>query len=157
VAALEKLDPDCSRWSSREWTVSAKWAMASDPATNPVRTLLGPSMWFAPGMRLIDMHHMMKAMEFAQECLYREFPSLTALSAGTRYSMPFYIFQGERDVLTPPRDAAAFLERIDAPVKEMALIEGAGHFAAFTHPQRFLELMRGVTSRDGVGGEWGRG
>lgn len=123
--------------------------MTSDPATNPVKTLLGPSIWFAPGMSLKDLRNFVSGMEFSQDKLYKEFPGLTAWHIGTRYDLPFYIFQGDRDVLTPPDLAAEFFADVEAPVKEMALIEGAGHFACFTHPQQFLRLL--LTHVLGVG------
>jgi hypothetical protein len=31
---------------------------------------------------------------------------------------------------------------VEAPTKELALIAGAGHFAAFTQPERFLTELR---------------
>jgi pimeloyl-ACP methyl ester carboxylesterase len=44
-------------------------------------------------------------------------------------------------VLTPPDLAAKYFADGQAPVKEMALIRGAGHFAAFTYPEEFLNLL----------------
>ncbi|WSJ71909.1 lysophospholipase [Kitasatospora sp. NBC_01302] len=55
--------------------------------------------------------------------------------------MPFFVFQGEHDVLTPPAPAKRFFDDVSAPVKEFALIEGASHFASFRRPERFLDLM----------------
>jgi pimeloyl-ACP methyl ester carboxylesterase len=60
----------------------------------------------------------------------------------TRLDMPFFIFQGENDVLTPPSLAEIYLNDIVAPVRAMALIRNAGHFAAFLEPEQFLaELL----------------
>jgi pimeloyl-ACP methyl ester carboxylesterase len=55
--------------------------------------------------------------------------------------MPFFIFQGEHDELTPVRLAARYFADVDAPVKEMALIADAAHFASFWQPAQFLELL----------------
>ncbi|MFG2566901.1 hypothetical protein ACGFR6_15830 [Streptomyces sp. NPDC048567] len=60
---------------------------------------------------------------------------------GIDFALPFFVFQGAHDVLTPPGPARAFYEGITAPAKDFALIEDAGHFASFRHPDRFLELM----------------
>jgi proline iminopeptidase len=141
VAALEKIGADHSRWSAADWTTAAKWAMTSDPATDPMRTLLGPSLWFAPGMSLRDLKQSNDAMVFSTEQLHREFSITDAWSLGTHYDLPFFIFQGEGDVMTPPARAAAYFDAVAAPVKEMVLIKDAGHFAMFTQPQRFLNLL----------------
>jgi proline iminopeptidase len=141
VTVLEKLGPDHSRWSAADWSTVAKWTMTSDPATNPTRTLLGPSMWFAPGMSLRDLKQSNDAMKFSAERLYREFPTADAWSLGTQYDMPFFVFQGEGDVMTPPTQAAEYFDAVKAPVKKMTLIESAGHFAMLTQPQQFLNLL----------------
>jgi hypothetical protein len=58
----------------------------------------------------------------------------TAMATSDR-SVP----QGESDVITLTTEYYADL---DAPNKELALIKDAGHFAAFTRPDRFLtELL----------------
>ena len=59
--------------------------------------------------------------------------------------MPFFILQGEHDVLTPPGLAEAYLNDVTAPAKGMSLIRNAGHFAAFLEPDQFLaHLLRDV-------------
>jgi pimeloyl-ACP methyl ester carboxylesterase len=64
---------------------------------------------------------------------------------GTRFEVPFYLFQGERDVITLTSLATEYFDEVQAPTKELALITDAGHFAAFTQPDRFLaELLTRV-------------
>jgi proline iminopeptidase len=67
--------------------------------------------------------------------------ALNAWQEGTRFEIPFFIFQGENDVLTLPSLAKAYLDDVVAPVKGMALIRDAGHFAAFTQPEQFLNEL----------------
>jgi pimeloyl-ACP methyl ester carboxylesterase len=38
--------------------------------------------------------------------------------------------------------ATEYFAEVEAPAKELALIEDAGHFAAFTQPDRFLTELR---------------
>jgi proline iminopeptidase len=59
---------------------------------------------------------------------------------GTTFAMPFFIFQGAHDVITPPAAAKRFFDDVSAPVKDSALIADASHFASF-RPDRFLNLM----------------
>jgi pimeloyl-ACP methyl ester carboxylesterase len=45
-------------------------------------------------------------------------------------------------VITLTTLATGYFQEIEAPTKELALIPDAGHFAAFTQPQRFLTELR---------------
>lgn len=141
VAKLENIGADPARWSPKDWTTVAKLTMQSDPGPDPIKTLIGPAMWFCPTMTLKDMKHLFSGMEFSSHRLSPEFAGISAWLSGTHQKMPFFIFQGENDVLTEPQQAAAFFADVQAPHKEMALIPGAGHFAAFTHPEEFLRLL----------------
>ena len=61
------------------------------------------------------------------------------------FEVPFYLFQGECDVITLTSLATEYFDEVQAPTKELALITDAGHFAAFTQPDRFLaELLTRV-------------
>ena len=76
------------------------------------------------------------------------FPELLAYDArqlGPRFEVPFFLFQGETDVITLTSLAEEYFGEVRAPTKELALIQDAGHFAAFTQPERFLaELVTRV-------------
>jgi pimeloyl-ACP methyl ester carboxylesterase len=67
--------------------------------------------------------------------------SIDEYAEGTAFRLPFFVFQGESDVLTPPEPARRFYADVTAPVKDFALIPDASHFASFRHPDRFLDLM----------------
>ncbi|GIG58837.1 hypothetical protein Lfu02_32090 [Longispora fulva] len=63
-------------------------------------------------------------------------------AGGTRFEIPVFVLQGEHDVLTLRALAEEYFAEVDAPVKELALIRDAGHFAAFSQPGQFLaELL----------------
>jgi pimeloyl-ACP methyl ester carboxylesterase len=76
------------------------------------------------------------------------FPELRAWDArrlGSRLEVLFFLFQGERDVVTLTGLATEYFDEVQAPTKGLALIGDAGHFAAFTQPDRFLaELLTQV-------------
>ena len=57
------------------------------------------------------------------------------------FEVPFFVFQGENDVVTLTEFAAEYFVEVEAPSKALALIKDAGHFAAFTQPERFLEEL----------------
>ncbi|MCD0443900.1 alpha/beta hydrolase [Glycomyces sp. A-F 0318] len=60
---------------------------------------------------------------------------------GTVFDLPFFIFQGDQDAITPPEPARRFYESVTAPHKEFALIADASHFAAYRRPEQFLDLL----------------
>jgi pimeloyl-ACP methyl ester carboxylesterase len=62
-----------------------------------------------------------------------------AWQQGTRFEIPFFIYQGENDVLLTPRLARTYFNDVVAPIKRMVLISDAGHFAAFLQPTQFLD------------------
>ncbi|MFE2878205.1 alpha/beta fold hydrolase [Streptomyces roseus] len=118
-----------------------KLSVASDPLTlDTLKRVVLHSLWFSPLHSLRDIGRYFAGMKFSA----RLTPALAAFddrADGTRFQLPFYVFQGDRDVVTPAERARSFFDEVEAPVKEFALIEDAGHFAAFRHPDRFLHLL----------------
>ena len=77
--------------------------------------------------------------------MFSELMAYDAWRLGTRFEVPFFLFQGETDVITLTTLAEEYFEEVEAPTKGQALIRDAGHFAAFTQPKRFLaELVTRV-------------
>jgi pimeloyl-ACP methyl ester carboxylesterase len=77
--------------------------------------------------------------------MFEELKAYDAWRLGTRFEVPFLLFQGESDVVTLTTLAEEYFEEVKAPTKELALMPDAGHFAAFTQPERFLaELLARV-------------
>ncbi len=103
--------------------------------------LLKHAIWFSPSHTLLDIKHFVSAMQFSISRLFPEVPGYDAWAQGTEFEIPFFIFQGENDVVTPSDLARAYFEDVTAPVKGFALIKAAGHFAAFTQPEQFLSEM----------------
>jgi pimeloyl-ACP methyl ester carboxylesterase len=65
-----------------------------------------------------------------------------------RFEIPVFVIQGREDLFTPTAVAAAYFDHIQAPEKELVVIEGAGHFALVTHTEQFLAALKRLT--DGV-------
>ncbi len=146
AAALEKMGPDPSRWTAKDFKTCAQWTMRSDPSTyTKIMKLLKSSIWFSPSHTLREIKLFLSGMEFSLIQLFPEIQGYDAWQEGTRFEVPFFIFQGENDVLTVPSLAQAYFHDVVAPVKGITLIRDAGHFAAFTQPEQFLhELLSRV-------------
>ncbi|HEV8040610.1 MAG TPA: alpha/beta hydrolase [Bryobacteraceae bacterium] len=142
VAALEKIGHDPSRWTPQDFITTAKWTMQSDPHTyRRIMKLLKSAIWFSPGHTLRDIQLIISGMKLSIARLFREVPSFDAWQEGTRFEIPFFIIQGENDVLTTPSQAKAYFDDVTAPVKSMTLIRDAGHFTAFIQPDQFLNEL----------------
>ncbi|NUR74612.1 MAG: alpha/beta hydrolase [Hamadaea sp.] len=142
VTALEKIGDDPNRWDMRAWQVKMDVTMKSDPVTpNAVAKLLFPLAMTSPLYSLTDVKHLLAGFIDTQKQMHDEVMRYDAYAGGTRFEMPCFLLQGDSDVLTLTRPAVEFFERMDAPVKQVALIEGASHFAAFTQPERFLAQL----------------
>ena len=59
----------------------------------------------------------------------------------SRLKVPVFFFLGRHDYNTPSRLAAAYLERLDAPLKELVWFEQSAHFPFFEEPGRFHSEM----------------
>jgi pimeloyl-ACP methyl ester carboxylesterase len=63
-----------------------------------------------------------------------------------RLDVPVTIIQGEHDLFTPTGPAAAWLDALDAPRKELIVIDGAGHFALLTHGGAVVEALKSAVA-----------
>ncbi len=146
VSALERIGPNPSRWTADDYFTNAKWTMKSDPpACCRIMQLLKSSIWYSPDHTLIDIANFSRGMHFSLEHLLPDAVRFDAWTQSIHFEMPFFIFQGERDVLTSTALAEAYFRDVTAPVKGMTLIRDSGHFAAFLRADQFLaELLARV-------------
>ena len=139
VRALERIGADPALWTRNDYTAVAQWTMKSDPpGFRRTIKLLKSAVWYAPGWKLRDIRAFVAGMRFSLEQLLPEIAQYDVWAEGTHFELPIFIFQGETDVLTTPSMANALFNDIVAPIKQMELISGAGHFAAFLQPELFL-------------------
>ncbi|MGV9266422.1 alpha/beta fold hydrolase [Kitasatospora sp. NPDC003701] len=141
LAAVEEIGPDPRAWTAEQHGAYARIAATTDPLTfSTMKSVVMKSLWFSPLHTLGELGTLGKGMKLSESIL----PATAAFddrADGTRFELPFFLFQGDRDVLTPTDRAKRFFDDVQAPVKEFALIEDAGHFASFRRPDRFLHLM----------------
>ncbi|MET7392950.1 alpha/beta hydrolase [Dactylosporangium sp. NPDC005572] len=146
VAALEALGKDPRTWSVADWGRRMQWSMGTDPTTpNAVFKLLFPLLLTKPDYTLRDVAAWLKGFGKVRDAMFDQFMAFDARALGTRFEIPFHLFQGARDVVTLTEPAVDYFAAVEAPAKSLVLIEDASHFAAFTQPGRFLAALRGAT------------
>jgi pimeloyl-ACP methyl ester carboxylesterase len=146
IAALEEIGTDPTRWDLRAWNTNMAWAFRTNvPTPNLDRKLLFPLALSSPIYTLRDLYTLFVGFQWSTAQMFTELRAYDARRLGTRFEVPFFLFQGETDVVTLTSLAEEYFEEVEAPAKSLALIKDAGHFAAFTQPERFLaELLTRV-------------
>ncbi|RSS39632.1 alpha/beta hydrolase [Streptomyces sp. WAC07061] len=141
AAEIEAMGPDPRRWSPKQRTAYDKLCAGSDPLTlDTVKKVVLGSMWLSPLYRLRTIAAYFKGQAFS-ETVTPGSHDIDVRADGTVFRVPFFVFQGAQDVITPAARAKAYFDAVEAPVKAFALIEDASHFAALRHPDRFLDLL----------------
>ncbi|MFZ3494741.1 alpha/beta fold hydrolase [Streptomyces sp. 5.8] len=141
LAAVEALDADKHRWTARERAMHAKLLATSDPLTlDTMKKVVMGSLWLSPLHSLRELGHFVKGMSFSEQVTAGT-SGFDDWADGTEFEIPFFLFQGEKDVIASPDLARRFFDDVQAPVKGFALIDDCSHFAAFRRPERFLELL----------------
>ncbi|MFD7846010.1 alpha/beta fold hydrolase [Nocardia sp. NPDC059764] len=142
LAAITAMTSDRSAWTTADWSQFNKHTVGSDPLTfDTVKKVVMGSLLTSPLHSLGEVRTYVKAMSFS-ECLAPQSVTIDEWAEGTDFAIPFFLFQGALDVITPASSAERFFDDVTAPVKNFALIEDASHFAAFRRPDRFLDLLQ---------------
>jgi pimeloyl-ACP methyl ester carboxylesterase len=145
VAMLERIGADPSRWDLGAWNRKMRCTIKTVTVGPSLNDLLLPLILLSPGHNLRDIFHLFVGLQFAAAQLFEQFMSFDARRLGTRFEVPFFLFQGEADLFTLTAVAEEYFADVEAPMKRLALIKAAGHFAAFTQPDQFLnELLTHV-------------
>ena len=122
------------------------WAFRTNvPTPNLDRRLLFPLALSSPLYSLHDLYTLFAGFQWSTGPMFEELKDYDARRLGTRFEVPFFLFQGATDVVTLTSLAEEYFGEVEAPTKGLALLPDAGHFAAFPQPEPFLaELLTRV-------------
>jgi pimeloyl-ACP methyl ester carboxylesterase len=125
----------------RGYRVQRRWANLFEGAVAFIASMLGMSMT-APGYTVRDVNDWIDGQRLSAAQLVPQSSALSATALTGRFALPVFVIHGSEDFTTPTSLAKEFIERLEAPQKTFATIQG-GHFAAFTNSSDFLtELGR---------------
>jgi pimeloyl-ACP methyl ester carboxylesterase len=133
---------DRFKWSLDQYNELMQIAIATcKDVPNMIYDIMLPAIMYDPNYTLREIKTMDKGMKYAMEQLYPEIIHFDFDVIGYSFKVPFFVFQGEQDCLTPVNSAKQYLDKIQAPHKEFVAIKNAGHLAAFCNPRQFLEEL----------------
>ena len=139
---LEKTGSDKSTWTKEDVDRINRIAVKVDKnAPHMIYDLMLPAIMYDKEYSMKDIQTMSRGMDYALGKLYNEMVNFDFEELGFQFKIPFFIFQGEYDIITPVDDARQYFEKIEAPHKELVLIKNAGHLAEFANPKQFLEEL----------------
>jgi len=103
------------------------WAFKTNvPTPNLDRRLLFPLALSSPIYNLRDLYSLFVGFQWSTAQMFDELKAYDAWRLGTRFEVPFFLFQCESDVVTLTTLAEEYFEEVEAPTKELALIKDAG-------------------------------
>jgi pimeloyl-ACP methyl ester carboxylesterase len=74
--------------------------------------------------------------------LLQQMAAVDLFATARRVEVPFVLIQGGGDWNTPADVARSYFEQVEAPSKDLVVVDGAGHFAHLTHTPQFLSVLR---------------
>jgi pimeloyl-ACP methyl ester carboxylesterase len=116
-----------------------------------IRSRLGPADASWLGNLLERAREVLTPQEFADasagmtlsgRALLSDMLAENLYATAQRLDVRVIIVQGKDDLFTPTDPAAAWLEALDAPSKELIVIDGAGHFALLTHGTEVVAQLK---------------
>lgn len=102
---------------------------------------LRPVVLFAPEFSLADIWSLLQGQRFAADALYQETLGYDARRLGPDFEVPFFIVNGDHDLVTPSDLARRYFDMVRAPAKAFVALPGGGHSAMLTMPDRFLAAL----------------
>lgn len=139
---VEKMGNEASKWSREETKQRNQLLVkAITGVPNMIMDLILPSMISSPEHKVRDIMDIFKGMDYSFEEMYHDMLHYDITELGFRFELPFFIFQGDRDIITPTETAKMYFDKLEAPYKEFVLIREAGHLACFARPDQFLEEL----------------
>jgi pimeloyl-ACP methyl ester carboxylesterase len=142
LVLLDEMGSNPSNWTRQQSEMLIKIAIqTSKQVPNMINDLMLPALLFAPDYSMQDILTVQKGMEFSTDQLLEEMSAFDFNHVGYEFKLPFFIFQGEGDILTPVSTAKNYFDRIKAPHKKFVVIKNAGHLAEFANHEQFLKEL----------------
>ncbi|MDR7239181.1 alpha/beta fold hydrolase [Neobacillus drentensis] len=140
VKLVEKMGSIPSEWTRTDYQKRNRFLIkAIRGVPNMITDLILPSLVTSPEHNVNDIFDYFIGLSFSIDHLYKELVPFDFNNIGRSFDLPFFIFQGDTDIITPTELAKDYFDEISAPNKEFVPIKNAGHLACFAQPNQFLD------------------
>lgn len=140
VKALEKIHPPYKSYKEEE--IERDWSDRADIASErDLRSHMTPLVLFAPDWSPWEIYGFLHAADYAEAATYEADKTYDARDLGPDFKVPFFIFNGAKDNITPADLARHYFDFVHAPHKEFVVFPDAGHSAVLTEPDAFLREL----------------
>jgi pimeloyl-ACP methyl ester carboxylesterase len=125
----------------RDGGVHTKWATRFEPGQPSFSEGVSMVLFDSPDGPL-DVANFLRGLLSSDEYFRDQVSLLDVPSFGTDFAIPFFVFQGADDNVTPVAPVRDYIASITAPRKALVLIPNAGHSVMATRSDEFLTLLR---------------
>jgi pimeloyl-ACP methyl ester carboxylesterase len=120
--------------------VHTKWANRYEPGQPSTSSLIS-TVLFDSNVHFGDLRDYIRGLTSSQDHFRDAVQREDLPSLGNTFTIPFFVFQGALDNVTPVAPVREYVASITAPRKELVLIPNAGHNALVTRSDAFLKLL----------------
>jgi pimeloyl-ACP methyl ester carboxylesterase len=102
----------------------------------------------SPEYSLLDLLAMFKGMMMVANHMWPELSQIDFFTTAVKLDIPVYYFTGRHDYNTPFALVEEYVERLDAPHKEIVWFEESSHFMNVSDPGHFQDMLINKVLRD---------
>jgi pimeloyl-ACP methyl ester carboxylesterase len=109
--------------------------------------------FIVPEYTLVDQIHMLGAFMDTFAAMYPQLQDVDFRETATEFETPMFFIQGRYEA---PGRSSLFDEwysMLDAPIKEVHILDTSGHRPLFEQPERFVEVMTNAVLAEAEGGQ----
>ncbi|GIF75460.1 alpha/beta fold hydrolase [Asanoa siamensis] len=101
-----------------------------------------------PEYTLLDKLHTVTSMLDTWQAQYPDLQQVDLRTDVPRLAIPAYFVQGADEKPALAKPFAQWYDRLEAPVKRLLVLDGAGHRPMFEQPDRFVAAMTGILAEN---------
>lgn len=100
------------------------------------------ALYLSPELSWPEMFGWARALRSGEDTLTPVMMGIDLRAADRRFLVPVFFIQGEADSITPTTMVADYLATVQAPMKRLDTVPGAGHMVIWQNPEAFLTLLK---------------
>ncbi|AMV61071.1 Alpha/beta hydrolase [Pediococcus damnosus] len=142
---LNKLPYDAGTWSAKQIAqFNVFSALQQTDVPNMVTDLFIKNLLHTYGLNVRDWSAFCRGLLASRQAIQPELDSFDYRRLLSKTDVPFFVFQGSHDPITPAAATRTYFNQVQAPDKQMIIVPNSGHLCFFANPQFFLDKLVNV-------------